>query len=49
MSQVRRLHKSGISEADVIECAHKIYKNKNPKNVEFGFEHCWCLVKGFPH
>ena len=49
VSQVRRLHKSGISKADVIQCAHKIYKNKNPKNVEFGFEHCWCLVKGFPH
>ena len=47
VSQVRRLHKSGISEADVIQCAHKIYKNKNPKNLEFGFEHCWCLVRGF--
>ena len=48
VSQVRRLHKSGILEADVIHCAYKIYKNKNPKNLEFGFEHYWCLVKGFP-
>ena len=48
MSEVRHLHKSGILEVDVIQCAHKIFKNKNPKNIEFGFEHCWCLVKGFP-
>ena len=49
MSQVRHLHKSGISEAYVIQCAHKIYKNKNPKNLEFGFEYSWSLVKGFLH
>ena len=49
VNQVRHLHKSGVSEANVIQCAHKIYKNKNPKNLEFGFEHCWSLVKGFPY
>ena len=44
-NQIQRLHKSGISVADTMRDAKELYRQKNAKNADFIFEHCWLLLK----
>ena len=47
-SQIQRLHKSGSSDADTLRDAKELYRQKNRKNSDFLFEHCWLLLKDCP-
>ena len=47
-NQVKRLHKSGMNESDIMRMAKELYRTKSQKGTEFTFEHCWELVKDFP-
>jgi hypothetical protein len=47
-NQIQLLHKSGSSAADTLRDAKELYRQKNPKNADFLFEHCWLLLKDCP-
>ena len=47
-NQIKRVHKSGIKEADIICMVKDLYHTKSSKNTEFMSGHCWEFGKGFP-
>jgi hypothetical protein len=48
-NQIQRMHKSGSNAADTMRDANELYRQKNAKNADFVFEHCWLLLKDCPH
>ena len=47
-NQIQRLHKNDNSAADTLRDAKELYRQKNAKNTDFVFEHCWLLFKDCP-
>jgi hypothetical protein len=47
-NQIQRMHKSGSNVADTLRDAKELYRQKNAKNTDFVFEHCWLLLKDCP-
>jgi hypothetical protein len=47
-NQIQRMHKSGSSAADTLRDTKELYRQKNAKNTDFVFEHCWLLLKDRP-
>ena len=48
-NQAKRTKPSSTSAADIIVLAKILFKLKNSKGYNFAFEHCWVLVRDFPH
>ena len=44
-AQVLKLNKSGSNASDTSKRAHELYRIKHAKGFDFGFEHCWILLK----
>jgi hypothetical protein len=47
-AQVLKLNKSGSNASDTLKKAHELYRIMHAKGFEFGFEHCWNLLKDHP-
>jgi hypothetical protein len=47
-AQVLKLNKSGSNTSDTLKRAHELYRIKHAKGFDFGFEHCWILLKDHP-
>ena len=49
MSNVRQLDESGTNEADIMEKASTLYRNKyGNKTKKFPFMHCWEAIQDLP-
>ena len=42
------MYKNGSNVADTLRDAKKLYRQKNAKNTDFVFKHCWLLLKDCP-
>jgi len=46
---IKRLKPTCTSLGEIILLAKELYSSKHLKNLDFTFEHCWVLVRDFPH
>jgi hypothetical protein len=43
-----KLNKSRSNASDTLKRARELYRIKHAKGFDFGFEHCWILLKNHP-